>query len=189
MNIKSLLFAAAISVFPSASLSATIEPGIGGSTIQVQYFSPVGQSFLAEDQWVDIDLYLTPINAHIAPAPVTASLYGGLGASGPVLHSASATPTTGSSGYVKFFDDVSLDVGDVYTVLFSSGSAYWGTRLPGDTYGGGTAFINGTADPSADLAVRITPQAAPVVPLPAAGWMLLASLLGFAAWRRRTVTA
>lgn len=184
--LRNSIIAAAIAVVAPLSVSAaTIDLGLGGTTWQINAYEPIGQSFTAEDALVDIEYWIVSFNTQFPLESITANLYDGEGLGGSVVDTVTVDPLGGFTGYFKFFDNIALTVGSVYTIALTSPNPYWGAQSADQSYDGGTGFLSG-APVSVDMAIRVTPDLS-AVPLPAGGLLLLGGLglLGAAKRRKR----
>ena len=197
---KNYLFSPVIAAMVM-SLVVTVDAGLiiqdrKNWGLQIQGFSPIGQTFTAEDaQIISIGFWVKDWNPSFGPIDLTVQLFQGVGTGGPSLGSA---PIEGlSPGFDGFYDadftSVSLTVGQVYTAIVSSSSIregvlcfQWawpdGTPFAPDPYTGGAMIFQGSVKPYADAAFR-------VVPIPAPGALMLGGIgLGFIGWLRRRRT-
>ena len=160
---------------------------------QILGFSPIGQTFTAEDaQIISIGFWVKDWNPWAGPIDLTVQLFQGVGTGGPSLASA---PIEGlSPGFAGFYDadftSVSLTVGQVYTAIVSSTSArggvasFWwafpdGTPFAPDPYTGGAIIFQGSVNPNADATFR-------VLPIPAPGALIVGSIgVVLTGWLRR----
>lgn len=174
-------------MMPFGAVAATIDTGTTGGSTQIQFFSPIGQSFIAEDSLVDIELFIRPINPTFPISDISATLYVGEGVGGSVLDTATLSPAAGTIDWVKFFDDVTLTIGTSYTAVLTSTTAYWGLGVALNSYAGGVGYESGVAVPDRpDYSIRVTPQGSvEVIPLPASALLLGGGLGGLALMRRR----
>jgi hypothetical protein len=148
----------------------------------INYFMPVGQTFIAEDPLINsIGFNIGEANPPLSFAPVLVSLYKGVGTGGTLL---GQSPLSGlQPGYKRFYDAdfrwVTLTVGQVYTATLSSTSARAEVRgtfnvpSPGP-YAGGQAIFAGVLYPNRDLSFRVQPIPEPAtIGLLALGGMIL----------------
>lgn len=172
-------------LFVSQAESTTILNLPGNTLRQINFFQPTGQTFTAQDPLLQtIGFYIAPINPSQAIAPITVSLYSGVGTGGTLLGQVTSSPV---SGFMGLFDwDFSfapaLTVGNTYSAMLSTSTVYWGVRGGGNTYSGGTAILQGTPTGSVDMGFRIvgTP-----IPEPSTALLLGFGLVGIGLWGRR----
>lgn len=137
---------------------------------QINYHSPIGQSFTAEDSKISsIGIGLEDMNPSINSFSLTMELFRGEGFDGPSLGSVDFTVGEGFSGIFDVdFSFVSLVVGETYTFQLIDPSIRWGVRINYHTYGGdgspipgkidytgGDAFLLGNIQDTGDLQFRI----------------------------------
>ena len=158
----------------AAMLVACAAPGVieqlhRNDFAQVQFFSPMGQSFTAERaRYSRLSVGFADCNAHFGDPLLRLRLRRGAGADGLVLLEAVEGYATGTEGWLVF--DVSavvFTVGQVYTAEFAAASARGcvytnhllaGPGLPaaGPDYIGGGIMLNGLLDgPYGDLQVSL----------------------------------
>lgn len=192
-----LLRNTALSLFLLAGIgniahSAPIIQDTSNNFYQIEFFSPLGQSFAAEDAFVNsIGFVFNTLNPDYGYSPITVTLYEGSGFGGSVLGSTQISPLAGSTGayYDALFPGIQVVLGQTYTAGVSTGNPYWGIDINegGNPYSGGTAFytniFNNLAPELDDLRFRVN-----VVPEPETYAMLLAGLglLGAIARRGKT---
>lgn len=178
----------AIASFAATAAAAPILQEQGAAAYQIQYFSPFGQSFTAEDAHVSIGFFILDFNAPHAPDDddVTITLYAGEGTGGAVLGSGDATGLTlGFQGWADVdFSSVALTLGSVYTAVISDDTIRWGVgaQASGNPYAGGQLYLQGDAFADGDARFRVLPQQ---VPEPLTIVLAGLGLAGFAVRRRR----
>ena len=194
-----LAFVAACSLMTLSPASAATITNIGSfdSTLQIDFFSPVGQSFTAIDlSLTSIGFGYNVINAGFPVTPITIDLYAGAGTGGSII----ATRTFNLADPNAFFDTdftgTALTIGNVYTAALSAaGSPFQGVHFgTADSYAGGQLFSPNSGflncGPSGcDLEFRVIGTSGPSVPEPAT-WAMLLTGFGLAGTAmRRNVRA
>ena len=130
-------------------------------TQQIQVGAPIGQSFTAisGNRLADISMYVVDMNAGAAPTDysLTFELYEGEGAGGSLLGRTEYTGLTdGFSGFITAdFSSVTLQEGQVYTIILLNDTQRWGRMACGNQYGGGTAIYAGVPSPTSDALFRV----------------------------------
>jgi hypothetical protein len=137
----------------------------------VEFFGPIGQSFIAEDTSVSFGFYFTIFNPHFDnDDALRLTLLSGSGLDGTVLTSADFIL---ADGFTDFFDvdlsDVSLTVGSSYTATIDivGDSPYWGVAAyesAGEAYADGRLYGNNTSPwdfSLSDARFRVTPTDVP----------------------------
>ena len=154
---------------------------------QVLAFSPIGQTFTAEDPRVTIGFWVEDWNQASGPIGLTIELLEGAGTGGTSL---GTSPIEGlTPDYAGFFDadftSVVLVPGQTYTAIVLSTSERGGVYgTDGNPYAGGEMVGGGSLNPAFDTAFRVQPQA-----IPAPGAILLGSMgIGLVGWLRRRRT-
>ena len=153
-------------------LAGTIQlDSLGGGTYQIDYFEPIGQSFLAEDSNVSIALNIKAINPSSPNSdPLSFSLYEGDGFNGSLLDSQEFVVSDDFEGWYDVdFSSNDLNVGTTYTVgaTVLGTSPFWGVRDSNSTYENGSGYLTYLRSPlyegesGFDLAFRVTPVVEP----------------------------
>lgn len=178
----------AIATFATTAGAAPILQDQTSSAYQIEFFSPFGQSFTAEDAHVSIGFFIQDFNPQIAPGDddVTITLYAGEGTAGAVLGSGDVTGLTlGFQGWADVdFSSVALTLGSVYTAVISDDTVRWGVQAQtsGNPYAGGQLYLEGNAQANGDARFRVLPQQ---VPEPLTLVLAGLGLAGFSLRRRR----
>jgi hypothetical protein len=177
-----------------AGHGAVILQNQGSVDAQLAFFSPVGQSFVAQDvQLQAIAFAYFDLNPSAPNSPVTMTLRLGSGLNGAVLATVVQTlppvlpGSVGSAALIDFdFSGMTLVIGQTYTATASTTSAKAGFAYnsSGDAYVPGRAFESSTSldlfGTAPDLRFRVTP-----VPEPGVAAML--SVGALLSLRRRRV--
>ena len=156
----------AIAAFATTAGAAPILQDQRNGTAQINFYSPIGQSFTAEDAFVSIGFFIEDLNPGVAPGDddVTITLYAGEGTGGAVLGSGDVTGLTlDFEGWVDVdFSSVALTLGAVYTAIISDDTVRWGVHYGvGNLYAGGQSYVNGNAQANTDARFRVLPQQVP----------------------------
>ena len=144
-------------------------PGPYTGTTQILQASPFGETFTAEDQFIEsIGFSVRDLNPSFGPSDftLTISLYEGSGTFGALLRTGSNSALTpGFNGFIDVdFQSVSLVVGLTYTAIISDTTPRWAVETtdgPGAYTGGGPVFLGVPHPEAADLALRVIPAAVP----------------------------
>jgi hypothetical protein len=101
-----------------------------GLTVQVNTFEPVGQSFVAENEFVEAGLHFSVINFTFDPTePIRYDLYLGQGVGGPLVASATFALSGGTDDFfhTEDFSSTPLTIGNTYSLVASvvGISPYW----------------------------------------------------------------
>lgn len=154
------------------AISAAIIQDQSSGTNQIKAFSPIGQTFTAEDSSIySIGFYVEDFNPSFAPNDftLTVSLYEGIGIEGNFLGKSSNiyNLTNGYSGWVDTnFSSVALNVGESYTAILEDDTVRWGVQVTYDVYSGGFA-IAFNEPTNADLRFRVLTSASQITaPVP-----------------------
>ena len=166
-----------------AAFAGPIVQDTGATSMQIQFFEPIGQSFTAQDSAVTFGLYVLPLNPASALSGLHFQLLSGDGLGGGVLLDQTLAPALGFAGYLEFdLSTVALTLGNAYTVAVDvpGTSAYWGTNLNrgGNPYAGGRAYYNdpGNLLPGAaisDFRFHVLPT---IAAIPEPGTLVIAGL-------------
>ena len=138
--------------------------------VQIESYSPVGQTFIVEDPSVSIGYWIEDWNAHLGEIGISIELFEGAGTDGSSL---GVAPIEGlSPGFLGFYDadftSVTLTPGNTYTAIISSingrGALGYTNTNP---YSEGRMLVGFPQypNPDYDAVFRVTPQA---IPAPAA---------------------
>lgn len=198
LSLKLSSLALALAALTGAAQAGPVVQGSSNAGLQIAAFSPIGQSFTAEDAAISFGFMVSPINPFppysTGDLSIDFKLLSGDGLGGAVLQAVSLTPAAGWSDYFDVdFSSVVLTVGSMYTVQASIASnPYWGVSLAYESnpYAGGRAYYS---DPTtsfsnqaaSDFAFRITPAGGNTVPEPGSLAIVGLALAGLAAARRR----
>lgn len=171
--------------FAGIAQAAPIVQDTNTGSLQIEYHSPLGQSFAAQDGVLNsFGLYFLTYNPGSGYSPLTVTIYEGAGFGGAVLGSTVINPVAGSNGWFDAAFNIATTVNQTYTAGISTGTAYWGADVNwgGNPYAGGTAFYQGAEQSAADFRFRVN-----AVPEPETYAMLLAGLglMGAVARRRK----
>lgn len=169
----------------SDSFGGTILQNEGSGSLQIAFFAPLGQSFVADDvQLSTIGFAFADMNPGHPNSPVTLSLYAGSGFGGTLLGSVTQTlPLTlpeirAPFEFIDFnFSGHSLVPGATYTAVATTTSPKVGIVYNRrNAYAEGQLFeVNTVGDPGQDLVFRVVtvPEPAPAVLGPLSGLILL----------------
>lgn len=218
---RSILMAGAALLAAGTANATTVEitSGIQSGTtdgsnalraLGINYYGPVGQSFLATDtNLLSFGFQLQTFNAGDANTSITLSILSGSGTTGTLVASKTATAPriSDSSLYWLDFDftGTTLTAGETYTALLSTSSLriglvygpnlniYNGQQLGGDAYADGTLVSTRALDSictnngNCDANFRFTATTPAAVPEPATWAMFIGGfgLVGGAMRRRR----
>ncbi len=169
--------------------------------LQISYFGPIGQSFVAFAPMLTSIGFVYRVSTSFVPiAPVTMNLYGGAGFAGDLIATRTFTPgADGNNFFDTDFTGTALTVGSTYTAAVSTPTAYFGIAVTPNIYDGGQAYSRidladypiGAGGRTLDLQFRIVAtDAIAAVPEPATWAMMLVGfgLVG-AGLRRRAPAA
>ncbi|MEP0798288.1 hypothetical protein NDI44_27565 [Trichocoleus sp. DQ-A3] len=166
---KSLVLATAGAVFMALGMLGEVRQASAASIIQdktdgayqILFFSPIGQTFTAEDNSIkSIGFYIRDFNPTAAPNDfsITVSLY--KGTSGVFLGSGVFDDlVNGFQGYADVdFSSIALTAGNTYTAIVEDDTVRWGLSIAsdlGDLYPGGVAITNGNLQDNLDTRFRV----------------------------------
>ncbi|MBD1890240.1 PEP-CTERM sorting domain-containing protein [Coleofasciculus sp. FACHB-SPT9] len=186
---KNLSVVTAVAVFMALGMLGEVQQASAASIIQnkstgtnqILFFSPLGQTFTAEDTFIkSIGFYIEDDNPSNAPVPdntsLTVSLYKGI--IGTFLGSGIVDNLAeGFQGYVDVdFSSIPLTVGETYTAIVETNSPFRYLEIDGlrDRYPGGSAILNGIPRDDIDTRFRVLVGETESVPEPASVLGLLA---------------
>ncbi|WP_375420222.1 PEPxxWA-CTERM sorting domain-containing protein [uncultured Sphingomonas sp.] len=183
------LISAACAMFGAGGASAAEivnERPVRG-TLQISFFGPVGQSFVAfAPKLTSIGFGYRVSSSWLPIAPVTMNLYEGAGFTGNLVATRTFTPTAATNSiFDADFTGTALTVGSIYTAAVSTSNAYFGVAATPNNYDGGQAYTQldlsdypiGAGGGTLDLQFRIVAaDSIAAVPEPAS-WALM--ILGF----------
>ncbi len=163
------------------------------SVSQIIGSSPLGQTFTAEDQYIQtVGLRILDMNAFIAPDDhdLVVKLYSGIGNGGTLI--AASTVDDIPDGQLEYdwvlfdFSSVSLNIGEMYSIFVEDDTQRWGAAMNQHSLSDGTPLLGsidytggdmielGVLDPRADLTFMITPVPEPAtIALLALGGLML----------------
>lgn len=178
---------------PNLAISVAAEVNGNANRTQAQGFT-VGLDGLL----TGVEVLISRFNTNSVASELTVNIVE-VGNSGELLPdevraTTTATPTVPGSGFdVEFvaftFDTpLAVTIGEMLAIQLVSdaprGNGYrWASASQDGGYDGGVAYINGSTNPTQDFGFRTFVAADQVqpIPLPAAGWMLLAGVGGLIA--------
>jgi len=162
-----------------ASAASIIQDRTNGA-YQILAFSPIGQTFTAENTFIkSIGFYIDDFNPRLEPNDFSVTVKLIRGTSGAVLGSGVVDNLfDGFQGYVDVdFSSIPLTVGEIYLASIEDDTQRWGVQAAeglGDPYPGGFAIINGSRQDDVDLRFRVLVDDTKPVPEPASALGLLA---------------
>jgi len=130
------------------SLTAYADTFIGGpqyGSYQINYFSPVGETFTASGgDLVFAAFGVNPINGWMpGDNTLSVNVFDGAGFGGTLLGTSSAFVPDGFNNYLFFnFSGITLTAGQQYTIQITDGTAKWGLTATTATAPGAFAWNN-----------------------------------------------
>ena len=146
------------------AVAGLIEYTGGSSRSTIWSHEPIGQSFTAEDEYVDtVGLWVEDVNIFVDPSDLSIDiqLYAGKGdfSNNALLREATVTlPYKNYSGWADLdVSGLALTVGASYTIAVTNNNARWGVRFGNHGYTGGDAYSQGNLQPE-DLDFHVIPS-------------------------------
>lgn len=187
----SALLLAATAFSSSHAMAGEILQDSSNDRIQVLFYGPIGQSFVAQDSAVSFAFSFGVLNNFDANTSINLDLREGDGDSGSVIGSFSFSLSDDFSGYFDVdLSSIALAVGQTYTAELTSQSGYFGVdvNLEGNPYANGRGYFSASffgpiPTPNDDFRFRVTPKVV-AAPSPDAWSLFGLGLFGIAAHRR-----
>jgi len=169
---------------------------------QIDYYSPIGQSFTAtRNKLLTFGLYFIDLSPGGGAETLTMSLYSGEGFSGSLLASRNFSLNDSYNDYYDVSFNVSVTQGDMYSVMVTAPTVRWGVKtnihsyasgvgIQGAVdYSGGDAIVMGNINQTTDATFRasFTTAAPPVVPEPVSSVLFITggSVLAFRRYKKK----
>lgn len=164
---KSMALIFGLLMFTGISTAGVILQDTDNGANQIQAFSPMGQSFTAEDPFVSFAFFYNTFNRQFANLPMDMKLFAGTTTAGVPLITVPFSIPNPTQNFTGFFDvdlsSIALTVGNVFTASVMAPNPYWGISIQrsGNPYTGGLAIVSGTERADEDWRFRVTPVNVP----------------------------